>query len=117
MALPPFWCSSWCSLSSKGSERYVRKNSGSQQIEPSSAIHLTLDGLKTIDLPFHLAVAPWSLDSRQDSRVLVAVSKCTTLADHAAPGREQMMAATGRLITGTGFKSETTRRCEPRPGC
>src|SRR5205807_9303965 len=40
--------------------------------------HLALDGLETIDLTLHLAVTPWGLDGRQDSREVLLQTESKT---------------------------------------
>ena len=40
------------------------KNTSPQEIEASSAVHLTFDSFEPVDLPFYLTVTPIRLDGR-----------------------------------------------------
>jgi hypothetical protein len=64
-----------CSLNGKRSGRCVRKNASPQERESSSAVHLTLEGLETIDLSLHLSIAPGSLDRCQNGGEVLLKAK------------------------------------------
>jgi hypothetical protein len=65
-ALPQFWCNSWDRARRRSASRHIWKDASAEKLKTGASVHLAFDGLQPVDLAFHLASAPLSIDGRSN---------------------------------------------------